>query len=46
MKLGRKVSRKMDKGRKASPAEHENAVFRQVKIPQLEYTVSEHYKIP
>lgn len=42
MELGRKVSREMDKERKASPAEHENAVFRQVKNPQPEYTVSEH----
>lgn len=40
MKLVRKVSRELDKERKASSAEHKNTVFKQVKNPQLEYTVS------
>lgn len=35
MKLVRKVSRELDKERKASSAEHKNTVFKQVKNPQL-----------
>lgn len=42
MKLVRRVSRKLGKEKKASPAEHKNTVFKQVKNPQLEHTGSEH----